>query len=325
MRKLSKYQQSINDIAAKITLDNPDLLSSKQKLWKEARKKLDESGYGYKKGKSRSKQLVSSSESDESTPAPKRIKTTEALRVKRISEIEEDLKDISQRMGFKEKRREQATLSHQYGICDQISEEISSLKDRRRALEKELHSLKKKEKQSKWYKNKGKSRSNSGSSSSSNSGSMKQVGSSESEGQQLLPPSSNSETSTSRSLTFSQAATDGAQHSNPSLADILNAVTDTPESPLLHQSPRIRFLPHLQAHTSSDSPSLADLISSAIDSDVCSLSPSVSLSPQTPQTCGSESLAELLNSAIAATSGALSVHEETEDSSVSQEKFEHFQ
>ena len=112
-----------------------------------ARKKLDESGYNYKKGESRSKQLISSSESDESTPAPKRVKTTEALRLNRISEIEEDLSDISQRMGFKEKRREQASLSHQYGICDQISEEISVLKDRRCVLEKKLNALKKKEQQ----------------------------------------------------------------------------------------------------------------------------------------------------------------------------------
>ena len=126
-----------------------------------------------KKGKSRSKQLVSSSESDESTPAPKRVKTTEALRIKRISEIEDD---ISKRMGFKEKRREQATVSHQYGICDQILEEISGLKDRRRVVEKELHDLKK-ETQSKWYKKKVvKLRSNSESSSSSSiTGSMKQV------------------------------------------------------------------------------------------------------------------------------------------------------
>ena len=175
------------------------MLLSKQKLWEEARKKLNESGYDYKKGKSRSKQLISSSESDESTPAPKQVKTTEALQIKRISEIEEDLSDISQRMGFKEKRREQASLSHQYGICDQISEEISVLKDRRRVLEKELHELKKKEQQSKWYKKKGKLRSNSLSSSSS--GSTKQISSSESEDQRALPPSSVSETTTSRSLT----------------------------------------------------------------------------------------------------------------------------
>ena len=35
--------------------------------------------------------------------------------------------------------------------CDQLSEEISGLKDRRHVLEKELHDLKKDE-QSKWYK-----------------------------------------------------------------------------------------------------------------------------------------------------------------------------
>ena len=261
------------------------MLLSKQKLWEEARKKLNESGYDYKKGKSRSKQLISSSESDESTPAPKRVKTTEALRIKRILEIEEDLGDISQRMGFKEKRREQASLSHQYGVCDQISEEISVLKDQRRVLEKELHGLKKKEQQSKWYKKKGKLRSNSLSSSSS--GSTTQISSSESEDQRALPPSSGSETTTSKSLTYSQAtATDSAQvllPSNPSLLDVLNSTIDNAVSPT---SPSIStdhtISPSPQRRASSDSPSLADLISSAIDSDVFPLSSSVSPSPQTP-------------------------------------------
>ena len=132
----------MNDIAAQIALENPDILMSKQKFLEEARKRLNECGYEYKKGKARSKQLMLSSESDEPTPAPKRVKTTEALRIKRISEIQEDLSDISQRMGFKEKRSEQASLSHQCGICDQISEEISVLKDRRRVLEMELRGLK---------------------------------------------------------------------------------------------------------------------------------------------------------------------------------------
>ena len=273
---------SINDFAAEIAFDNPDILLSKQKLWEEARKKLDESGYNYKKGKSRSKQLVSSSESDESTPAPKRVKTTEALRIKRISEIEEDLNDISQRMGFKEKRREQATLSHQYGICDQISEEVSGLKNRRRVLEKELHDLKKKEKQSKWYKKKVvKLRRNSESSKSSSiTGSMKQIDSNDSEDLQFLPPSSSSETPTSRSLVFSQAATDSAQVGMPSLFDTLKSIPDTAASPTSPSVSTDTISPSPQPRASSETPSLADLISSAVDSDVFPHSPSDSPSPQ---------------------------------------------
>ena len=72
-------------------------------------------------------------------------------------------------------------------------------------------------------------------------------------------------------------------------------------------------------------PSLADLISSAIDSDVFPLSPSDSPSPQTSQTSGSQTLAELLNSAIAATSETLSICKEPEDSSFQQESSEYFQ
>ena len=85
------------------------------------------------------------------------------------------------------------------------------------------------EQHSKWYKKKGKLRSNSSSSSSYGS-----------EDQRALPPSV-SETTTSRSLTYTQAtATDSAQvwlPSNPSLLDVLNSAIDnavSPTSPLLH-------------------------------------------------------------------------------------------
>ena len=118
-------------------------------------------------------------------------------------------------MGFKEKRREQASLSHQYGICDQISEEISVLKDRRCVLEKKLNALKKKEQQLKWYE---KSKLRSNSSSSSSSGNMKRISSGEFEHQQAVPPFSGSETLTSGSLTYSQTtATESALPSNQSL------------------------------------------------------------------------------------------------------------
>lgn len=93
--------------------------------------------------------MISSSESDEPNPAPKRVKTTEALQIKQISEIQ-DLSGISQKRGCKEKRRktsESMSPIWDMGICY-----ISVLNDRRHVLEIELHSSNKKEKQSKWYK-----------------------------------------------------------------------------------------------------------------------------------------------------------------------------
>ena len=317
-RELTKYQRSINDIAAQLALQNPDLLLSKQKLLEEARKKLDESGYDYKKGRSRSKQL-SSSESDESTSAPKRVKTTEALRIKRISEIEEDLSDISQRMKFKEKRREQASLSHQYGICDQISEEISALKDRRRVLEKEMQGLRRKEQQSTWYKHKVRNKS----ASSSSSGSARLITSSESEDPQVLPPSSMSETLPSRSLTFTQADSPQVCGNTP-LLDVLSSAIDdanaaSPTSPATSTDLTISISPSPQTHAGSSSPSLADIISSAMDSDAFPPSPGVSPLSQGQTSNRSQSLAELLNSAIA---GETSVHDESNDPPNDSEHFQ---
>ena len=53
---------------------------------------------------------------------------------------EESVRDIAKQIGFKEKRREQLTNAHNYGECEKISEEISSLKRKRCELQAELAS-----------------------------------------------------------------------------------------------------------------------------------------------------------------------------------------
>ena len=57
MQTLTKYQEGINHMVAELCLQNPNLLSDRKSLLEASRKKLDESGYGYVKGKSRSKRL----------------------------------------------------------------------------------------------------------------------------------------------------------------------------------------------------------------------------------------------------------------------------
>ena len=64
----------------------------------------------------------------------------------------DSLKDIDKQIGFKELRREQATNSHQYQLCDEIMREITVLKTQRYREQMELKSLQRKEQQSKWYK-----------------------------------------------------------------------------------------------------------------------------------------------------------------------------
>lgn len=62
------------------------------------------------------------------------------------------MSDIAKQIGFKEKRREQLTNVHNYGECEKISDEISSLKRKRFELQAELTKLKRRQQQSAWYK-----------------------------------------------------------------------------------------------------------------------------------------------------------------------------
>lgn len=88
--------------------------------------------YTFVKNKSRSRIGQSNA------PTPKRRKTDESTRLKRISELEEDLKDFNDRLKYKEKMRDSATSSRNYKLCDQVTEEMSSIKKNKREAEQEL-------------------------------------------------------------------------------------------------------------------------------------------------------------------------------------------
>lgn len=150
-KNITKYQESINKAAVELALQDPNLLLSRQKLLTLARVKVNEV-YSFKKGKSRSKQL-------DNPPTPKRPKTSENIRSKHISELEEDIKDLCDRLKYKEKMRDSANMSRNYKLCDQLTEEMSVLKGKRRECEKELNTWKRKQQQAAWYtlKKKGKS------------------------------------------------------------------------------------------------------------------------------------------------------------------------
>ena len=72
----------------------------------------------------------------------------------RISALEEDIKDFNDRLKFKEKRREQASNSRNYKVCDQLTEEMSAIKQLKREREAELHQLQRKQQQATWYRRK---------------------------------------------------------------------------------------------------------------------------------------------------------------------------
>lgn len=147
-KALTRYQESMNEVSTELSVQNPNLLNDRKVLLEASRKKLDEGGYVYKKGKSHSKQLSS----DESRPcANKRTKVNKDFRLPRIAQLQEEIKDKTEQIEYKELRRDGAKSIHNYKECDKVTEQMSLLKADRQQLQLELATLTKKQKKAEWY------------------------------------------------------------------------------------------------------------------------------------------------------------------------------
>ncbi len=141
---LTRYQVAVNQAAEDLCLRNPSLVAKpkRQELIERSRKRVHESGYLYTKGKSRSKVFgVAGS----SIAIPKRRKIDKDARDSRMKAITEELKDLNERISYKEKRCQAGVAVENYKLCDQIKEETSALKQQRRQLEMELKDLQKRD------------------------------------------------------------------------------------------------------------------------------------------------------------------------------------
>lgn len=124
------------------------MLADKGKLIEQARLKLHESGYVYSKGKSRSK-ILNPEVTKHDKPRRERIDKKE--RKHRIESLQDEMKDINKHVTVKERRIEQAQAAKNFKICDQLSDEITKLKAKRRELDSRLWAILHKEKRSKHY------------------------------------------------------------------------------------------------------------------------------------------------------------------------------
>ena len=144
---LNDYQKRINSASADLCVRNPALLLGKKgDLFTLAQEKVHEDGYQYKKGKSRSKRYIPEGEAKTKRP---RLDST--ARHERIVEIQDLISDIDRTIGFKQRRIETATATRNFKTCDELSQEISSLKAERREYTAELALLQKKATKSSWY------------------------------------------------------------------------------------------------------------------------------------------------------------------------------
>lgn len=139
-RTLTEYEQRINQASIELCLHNPNLMSDRNTLLVSASKQVDESGYSYKKGKSHSRRL----NPDDTCQTPKRNKVSKDYRLARITELNEQINDMTDQLGYKEKCRESANNICNYKECDKLTEEMSQLKADRRQLEVALTKKQKK-------------------------------------------------------------------------------------------------------------------------------------------------------------------------------------
>ena len=81
-----------------------------------ARKKVAEDGYTIRKGSSQSK--VYGSESESSEPMPKRTKYDSEMRQERMKTIDDELKDVTKLLEFKNTRLATAEQNRKYHLCE---------------------------------------------------------------------------------------------------------------------------------------------------------------------------------------------------------------
>lgn len=144
-RELTDFEKRVNSAAVQLCLEDVSLLNRRGELLQQARKRVAEDGYIFKKGRSRSKVY---GEPDVQGTS-KRPKYCQAVRDERLQVLQDELSDVVRVLHFKEKRLAQAEAGKNYRTCEQIMEEMMVLKSRKSELETEKHMLERNQKRAK--------------------------------------------------------------------------------------------------------------------------------------------------------------------------------
>ena len=143
---MDAYYTEMNEASYKLALENPALLTDKEKLIKLARKTVHDKGYSYKKKATRSKEFGNAACTD------KRPYTTKDLKNKRITEIQEDIEDVNTQTAPLVRQREKHVNVNQFGLAANITEQVSQLRAKKRKLDEELTLILQKQKECKRQK-----------------------------------------------------------------------------------------------------------------------------------------------------------------------------
>ena len=137
--KLFDYHQAINEASFTLAMENPLLLCDKTDLQKQARLKLHNDGFSYKKKVSRSKLFGNAS-----SVASKREYIGPDVREKRVEQLQEDLKEVDLQLNYAVKQRERCANVNNFSKALDVSKEIEDLRKKKRKYEEELKLLQKK-------------------------------------------------------------------------------------------------------------------------------------------------------------------------------------
>lgn len=150
---LSTKQSAMNKASLKLCLEDPTLTNDRGRLIEQTRQQVHDDGYLYKKKNSRSKAFGKVANPD-SGSEPKKPKSSQEMRSKRIAEIEEDIQGLDSQMRFLERSREKYSATQQYEHAAEKCREIASIRERKRKLQSETTQLQKLDAKSKKYQKK---------------------------------------------------------------------------------------------------------------------------------------------------------------------------
>ena len=105
------------------------MLCSKLELQKQARTKVHEDGFAYKKKSSRSKEFGSASGRQ-----PKQERTSQDFRQKRIEQLQEDLREVDIQVSYAAKQRERCANVKEFSKALDVSKELDELRKKKKKI-----------------------------------------------------------------------------------------------------------------------------------------------------------------------------------------------
>ena len=139
---LSEWQIKMNEAALALCMGTPSLTLNRGELLEKAREKVDNDGFNYKNGKSRSKKFGAASTGDGKV---KRPKLDSGERRSLIEETKESIKEQSEKLAMLEREKCKLVNMNQFGTASHILDRISSARKEKGQLAKKLAVLEQKE------------------------------------------------------------------------------------------------------------------------------------------------------------------------------------